>query len=66
MTFNRDFETLADIAKEHQDHILRNSVRDAQQNAGQPARRPGSGVAMGVLLAVVCTPLAALFFIQVW
>jgi hypothetical protein len=62
MTFNRDFETLASIAKDRQDHILRLSA----QNAGHAARRPGGGMVMGVFLAVVGAPLAALFFIQVW
>jgi hypothetical protein len=62
MTFNRDFDSLAGIAKEHQAHILRVSA----QNAQHAARRPGGGVAVGVFLAVVCAPLAALFFIQVW
>ena len=62
MTFNRDFDTLAGIAKDHQAHILRESA----QNAGRPARRSGSGVVIGVCLAVVCAPLAALFFIRVW
>ncbi len=59
MTFNRDFDNYADVARERQAEILRIS-------AASEGRRPGAPLAMGVVLAVVCAPLAALFFLQVW
>ena len=59
MTFNRDFDNYAELARERQNEILRISARSA-------GRRPGSLFSMGVALAVVCAPLAALFFLRVW
>jgi hypothetical protein len=59
MTFNRDFDNFAAIARDRQDEILRIS-------AGSNGRRPGSLWALGVFLAVVCAPLAAVFFLRVW
>jgi hypothetical protein len=59
MTFNRDFDTLAAITRERQDEILRASGSTA-------GRWPAGMWSLGVVLAVVCAPLAALFFLRVW
>jgi hypothetical protein len=59
MMFNRDFENLAALARERQADILHAS-------SSATGRRPGSLWSLGVVLAVVCAPLAALFFLRVW
>jgi hypothetical protein len=59
MTFNREFDALADVARKHQAEMLRLSG----QSDGRPSRSPW---VVGVTLAVVCAPLAALFFLRVW
>jgi hypothetical protein len=59
MTFNHDFQAVAGVAREHQAEMLRLSG----QSDGRPSRGPWL---VGVTLAVVCAPLAALFFIRVW
>jgi hypothetical protein len=59
MSFNRDFDTLAAIARERQAHIL-------QASSGAGGRRPAALWSVGVVLAVVCAPLAAVFFLRVW
>jgi hypothetical protein len=59
MSFNRDFDAMAAIARERQAHIL-------QISSSAQGRRLGSLWSLGVVLTVVCAPLAALFFLRVW
>ena len=59
MTFSRDFDNYVAVARERQDEILR-------VNHGAAGRRPVNLWSVGVALAVVCAPLAAVFFVRVW
>jgi hypothetical protein len=59
MTFSRDFDNYAAVAKDRQAEILRIS-------AASDGPRPGARLVVGVGLAVVCAPLAALFLLRVW
>ena len=57
--FARDFDNYAAVAKERQDEMLRAS-------RGTSGRGPAWLWSVGVGLAVVCAPLAAIFFLRVW
>jgi hypothetical protein len=57
--FSRDFDNYAAVARERQHEMLRAS-------SGAPGRGPGWLWSVGVGLAVVCAPLAAIFFLRVW
>lgn len=59
MTLNNDYDNFSAIARERQAHILK-------VGGSSDGRRPGSLWSVGVALAVVCAPLAAIFFLRMW